>query len=122
LTKTIGLPDADATTVTVGIDLGPQPYAAVENLDAVVSTTTATAVNAKVLTITVQHSDTLGSGYAAVPELGTLTITGAATAYAATTRIYKLPPTIKRFVRLSALGDDGGGDATDGTMILSILR
>jgi hypothetical protein len=123
LTASIALPNADATPpVTTPIDLGPQPWNAIEGLSLKVSTTTGTGVNAKIITITVQHSDSAGSGFAAVPSLATLAITAASSAYAATTRTYAMPPDLKRYVRLSCAGESGGGNASNGAATISILR
>jgi hypothetical protein len=119
LIASAALPNADATPPTVTLDLGPQPFSAVERIGITLKTTAATAVNAKTLIFTFQHSDAATSGYGAIAELGAITVIGASTSYAAFTRKVKLPPSIKRYLRVSCQGESGGGNASDGTMTLS---
>ena len=119
LIASAALPNADATPPTVTLDLGVQPFSAVERIGVTLATTASTAVNAKTLVFTFQHSDAATSGYATIAELGIITVTGAATAYSAFTQKVKLPPSIKRYLRVSCQGEAGGGNASNGAMTLS---
>lgn len=121
LTATIALPVAGATVNTPVIDLGTQPYAAIESINVVVETTEATGVNGKTLTVTLQESDAAGSGFATAVGLGSRVITGAASKYAASTFTYKLQPGAKRYLRATVVSLDGAsGNSSDGDVTASV--
>jgi hypothetical protein len=121
LLKTSGdLPNAANTVTTTSIDLGPQPYSATESLVALLQTTAGTGANAKNITITLQDSAEANANFAAVATLGATITTETGGSYPAVTARYKLPPGLKRYVRLSATGETNGGNGAGGTMTLSI--
>jgi hypothetical protein len=122
LTVSKAMANADAVVNTDPLDLGSvTPFPVTESIAAKIATTAATGVNTKIITIKVQHSDESDDNFTDVAELASLNITAATNAYAATERTVPLPPSIKRYVRLTQTGEDGGGNASNGTVSLTLL-
>lgn len=116
------LPNAANTTTTTAIDLGVQPYAGVEGVNIVVTTTEGTGANNKNVNITIHDSNESNANFAAAVGLGQLLVTEVTAKYAAATRTYKLQPGVKRYIRLSATGEANGGNAADGSMTMAVRR
>lgn len=72
------------------------------------ATTTATG---QTITFTIQDSPDQSS-VAAVPQLATLVLTGASNATAPTQRFFRLPSTVRRFVRVNIAMSATTGDQT----------
>lgn len=122
LVKSIALPNAAATVVTAGVDVGAgnatiDPVGSEAEVNLV--TTLATGVDTKIITCKLQDSAD-NVTFADIAGLGTRTITAASSAYAASTFKFRLPPHTRRYVRGSATGESGGGNASDGTLSLVV--
>jgi hypothetical protein len=123
LTKSVALPNAANTAVTASINLGPQPYNATEGLNFNLRTTAGNGANNSTITAVLQHSNEAAANFTNIPELATLVLTDANNAgYPATARVVKLPPSTRQYVRVSATGVTGGGNAANGTITLSATR
>lgn len=121
LSANVALPSGAATANTASIDLGSaEPYPVTESFRVLVSTTAATGANSKNINITLQDSadDTT---FAAISELGTLTVTETGNAYPAGSMSVQLPPGVGRYLRASATGEANGGNAADGTLTVELL-
>jgi len=120
---TKALPAADAANATDSIDL--QVNTGGSNLDKVDFQITIPAtpalVNAKTITFTLKDSadDTT---FNAITGFSTIVLTGAGgVGAAAVSRIIKLPPSVRRYLRLDAAVEDGGGNNTGVSYTLSPL-
>jgi len=109
------LPAADANNTTDSIDLGAAtPWPTTETIGVDLSVpATPDLVEAKTITFTLEESAD-NSSFAAIAELATLVVTGAALAAGgpAATRTIYLPPSVKRYVRAKAAVLADGGDNT----------
>jgi hypothetical protein len=111
---TKALPAAAATNFTDAFDLGQTTLAPLhERLLAKFSVpATPSLANATTVTFTFQDSAD-GTTFAAIPELETLVVTGGGgVGAAAATRTVSLPPTTRRYVRVSQAVLTGAGDNT----------
>lgn len=121
LTKTIALPSGAATAATASIDLGKtKPFPITEKFHCKLTTTAATGVNDKTIVLSLQDSAN-NSSFAAIAGTGTLTIVAASSAYAAGSLTVSLSPGTRRYIRAVAVGESGGGNASDGDLTLDLL-
>lgn len=121
LQANIALPNAANTVNTNGIDLGATPYpAATKKIEVQILTTQSTGANSKNINVTLQDSAD-NSTFAAIPELAAKVIAGNAANFPAASDVYALPPTVRRYIRASALGEANGGNASDGTLTIALL-
>jgi hypothetical protein len=123
LKKTKALPAAAATNYSDAIDLlDSAPGIKTRNAEIeVVLPATPSLVDAKTVTLTLQDSAD-GSSFAAIPTLATIVATGASGAGAgAITRLFKLPETVRRYIRLKQDVLTAGGDNTAISTTLSVV-
>lgn len=120
--ESVALPNADATVNTPPIDLEvEQPTPTTEKFLVEVETSAATGDDDKTITIALQQSDNPDSGWENIPELATLGVTEVGGEYPPTSRQVYLPPRAKRYIRATATGEVGGGNASDGTLTIRLL-
>lgn len=119
LFKEKALPAAAGTASTDSIEVGtgvPETIQVRVAVEAVPS-----LVDAKKITTTIEHSND-NSSFAAIPELATLVQTGAGGAGAAAVeRIVYLPPSVKKYIRATAVVESGGGDNTAKKVSIEII-
>jgi hypothetical protein len=111
LVANIAMPNANATTFSSFIDLGATtPWPTTEGfLLAAVIPAVANLANTKVITLTVEDADAnANANAAAVSLVGSKVLTGGATGVASSTTYFSLPITVRRYVRIKAVG---GADA-----------
>lgn len=123
LKKTKALPAAAATNYSDAIDLlDSAPGIKTRNAEIeVVLPATPSLVDAKTVTLTLQDSAD-GSSFAAIPTLAAIVATGASGAGAgAITRLFKLPETVRRYIRLKQDMLTAGGDNTAISTTLSVV-
>lgn len=116
------LPNANATTLSGVIDLGTdRPFPTTENFVlGVIIPAVANLANTKTQTFTVEDADAnANANFAALSISGT--ITGGASGAAATTLRFSLPGTVRRYVRISALGGSASGTTITETASVEIL-
>lgn len=116
------LPNANATTLSGTIDLeATVPYPTTERIVlAVVVPAVANLANTKTQTFTVEDADAnANANFAALAISGTLT--GGASGGAATTFRFSLPGTVRRYVRISALGGSASGTTITETAVVRIF-
>ena len=114
LVKTKALPAAAATNYSDPLDLlDSAPGIKMRNAQIEVALpATPSLVDAKTVTLTLQDSAD-NSSFTDIPTLGSIVVTGASGAgAAAVTRLFKLPETIRRYVRLKQAVLTAGGDNT----------
>lgn len=113
LTVTTALPAQNTpTSRSTAIDLGvAAPEQAGEMFELVVSVPATTTATSQTITITVQDSAD-NSSFAAVASLATLVLTGAANVTAATTRRWRLPSNVRRYVTINRATSSTTGDQT----------
>ena len=117
------LPAAAGTADSDPIDLGAAtPWVTTESFNFVVKVDALPALeDDKTATLTLQHSGD-GEAWEAIPTLAPLIVIGAGgTGSGAREVIFKVPPTIKRFVRLALAVESGGGDVTAGKATLELV-
>jgi len=120
LTVTRALPTQNATANSTSIDLGlSAPALAGTHSDLVLSVPATTTATGQTQTFTVQDSAD-NSSFAAVAALGTLVLTGASNATAATDRRWRLPDSIRRYVRISVTSSSTAGDQSGVTATLTL--
>ena len=123
-TKTGLLSNAATAAYSASLDLGQTAVQSLEQLEFEIAVpATATLVNAKVMTLTIEESAD-NSTFAAVDPLISTTITGTAgNLSAAKTVRFRLPSQTKRYVRVKAITSADGGDnsAAANTYTLSAL-
>ena len=118
LTVTRALPAQNDTVVSASIDLGiAAPAIAGTHSDLVLDVPATTTATGQTQTFTVQDSAD-NSSFAAVASLATLVLTGASNATAATTRRWRLPSDVRRYVRVSITSS---ATATSQTGVTSTL-
>jgi hypothetical protein len=123
LKKTKALPAAAATNYSDSIDLlDSAPGIKMRNAEIEVALpATPSLVDAKTVTLTLQDSAD-NSTFAAIPTLATVVATGASSAgAAAVTRLFKLPETARRYIRLKQDVLTAGGDNTAISTTLSVI-
>jgi hypothetical protein len=120
---TKALPAAAATNYSDSIDLGSTtPGPLVDQLDLLLNLpATPSLVDAKTVTLAFQDSAD-NSSFAAIPELATVVATGAGgVGAAAIERRVKLPPSVRRYVRISQAVLTAGGDNTAISTTLAVV-
>ena len=123
LTALIALPAAAASANTAGIDLGQTTLDTTHEVIDVLLTVPAVPalVDTKTIIYTFQDSAD-NSTFAAIPELATVTSTGAGgVGAAAVSRRVKLPGSTRRYLRVNAAVLAAGGDNTAVSMTLKVL-
>jgi chemotaxis response regulator CheB len=123
LKKTKALPAAAATNYSDSIDLlDSAPGIKMRNAEIEVALpATPSLVDAKTVTLTLQDSAD-NSTFAAIPTLATVVATGVSTSGAAAiTRLFKLPETARRYIRLKQDVLTAGGDNTAISTTLSVV-
>lgn len=122
LTVTRVLPASTTAVVSSSIDLGsPASLNAMVGIacDVVLDVPATTVATGQTLTFVVQDSAD-GVSFAQIAHLNGLTLTGVSNATAAATRIWRLPPTVRRFIRLSCTASATAGDQSAFTATLQI--
>jgi hypothetical protein len=117
------LPAAGAANASDAIDLGADnPGPIVDEFDVLVELpATPSLADTKTVTLTLEDSAD-GATFAAIPALATLVVTGAGGAgAAAATRRVKLPPDVRRYIRLGQAVASSGGDNTAVAATLSLV-
>ncbi len=123
LKQSIAMPNAANTVNTNGIDLGAvTPFPITEKITVQLSHTTATSANTLNMNIRLMDSaDNSTFANVAVFANPLIRTTGVSTSYAANSVVITLPPTIRRYIRATALGEANGGNASDGTFAIEVL-
>ncbi len=120
LTRTVTLPNAAETKTTASVDLqAANPHPVTERIALKVTTTAATGVTDKLIVVSLQDSAD-NSSFAPIAGTGTLTLEAAANAYPAGSLSVSLPAGTRRYIRAAALGESGGGNASNGTLTLEL--
>ena len=123
LVVTRTLPAANANNNSTSIDLGDvTPSLHGENHElSLEMPALPNLANATTATVTVQDSAN-DTDFAAVPAVATLVLTGAGgVGSAATTRVVRLPSTVRRYIRVNVAVANSGGDNTASTFTFRIL-
>jgi|DEB19_MinimDraft_3_1074340.scaffolds.fasta_scaffold05477_5 hypothetical protein len=120
--KSVALPNAANTTSTASIDLGADPFNVSQSFTVKLSTTAGTGANSKNINIRLMHSSESNANFTNISEIANplLRITESGSSYAASTAETTLPPSIKRYLRVAALGEANGGDASGGTLTMQL--
>lgn len=116
------LPASTTAVVSSSIDLGsPASLNAMVGIacDVVLDVPATTVATGQTLTFAVQDSAD-GVSFAQIASFNALTLTGVSNATAAATRIWRLPPTVRRFIRLSCTASATAGDQSAFTATLQI--
>lgn len=82
-----------------------------EHIEVQISTAATTCATGQTITFTIQDSAD-NSTFAAVEQCATLVLTGSSNATAATTRQWRLPSDVKRYIRMSVVTSAATGDIT----------
>ena len=122
LETTVKIGAAEATVVTVGIDLGQPEGGKLENINVVVEVEALPSlVDAKTVIVTIEDSAD-NVTYALLADAPTRTITGAGGAGAAATEFRFRPPLLTRqYIRAKAVTLAAAGDNTAKAMTMSVL-
>lgn len=124
LSVTANLPNAANTVNTSGIDLGSAvPYPITEQLTAQISHTAAPGANNKNINFRIMDSAD-NSTFANVAVLGNpilQSVDANGNGHSANSLTLALPPTIRRYIRCTAVGEANGGDSSAGTFTLKLL-
>jgi hypothetical protein len=115
-------PNANATTLSGVIDLeATNPYPTTERMVlAVVAPAIANLANTKTITLTVEDADANANANFAALSLSA-TVTGGASGSAAVTHRFSLPGTVRRYVRISALGGADAGTTITETAVVRVF-
>lgn len=123
LSASVALPNAGANTNTNGIDLGATtPWPTTEGLQVIIESTVATSANTKNINFRLEDSadNSTFANIATAPNPA-LTVLGVNVAYPVGSQVLAMPAAVRRYIRVKATGEANGGDASDGTVTLSIL-
>lgn len=121
ISNSAALPNAANTVNTTAIDLGATtPYPTTGRFIAQLVTTQSTGANSKNINIAIADSAD-NSTFTNIAVLGTKVIAGNAANYPASNTNFALPPSTRRYIRATALGEANGGNASDGTFTLKLL-
>ena len=120
------LPAAAATaTPATPLDLGPQggrnqPFSILQ----ISCPATPALVDAKVITFSVTDCATSGGSYTAVEGYGAMTITGVATSQGGPVSAWplRIHDHVKRYVKVTAAVESGGGSNVAVSFVMEILR
>ena len=122
LKVTFTLPNAANTVNSNAIDLGnTSPYPVVESIQVRLSGTVATAANSKNINYVIQHSAEAAANFTNIAELAVKVVAGNSANAPAFSHNIALPPSTKRYLRVSATGEANGGNSADGTGTLEVL-
>lgn len=124
LQANLAAPNANATTLSGVIDLGTdRPFPTTERIVlAAIFPAVANLANTKTITLTVEDADAnANANFAALTLVGSATITGGASGSAAVTHRFYLPGTVRRYVRVNALGGSAAGTTITETATVNIL-
>lgn len=122
LKAAVALPNAANVANTNVLDLGAtSPYPVTEKFQVKLETSAATSANSKNVNVVLQSSAEAAANFTNVAEFATLVVAGGASARSASSRVLQLPPNTKRYIRAQATGEANGGDASDGTLTISLL-
>jgi len=123
LTKAeLALPNAANQVNTAVIDLGSNaPFPINEAVDVKLSIGAGTSANTLNINIHVQDSNESNANFTNIAELSSWVNLGVSVNYVAATRVVKLPPTVKRYIRATAKGEANGGDASDANFSIELL-
>jgi uncharacterized protein (UPF0333 family) len=124
LSVTAALPNAANTVNSNSVDLSQvTPFPTTEQMWIKISSTIATGANNKNINIRLTDSadDTTFANVANVANPLFVAVANATKFIPNTGVTFAMPKNIKRYVRLSALGEENGGDAGDGTYTFSVL-
>jgi hypothetical protein len=121
VTTTLG--DNASTNRGNALDLGSiTPFPVTERLTVQISTTAATGANNKNVNIRLQHANAnANANFVNIPTLAIVTIPELNAAYAATTVNFALPPDTRQYIRVIAVTESSGGNASDGSVTLKVL-
>jgi len=119
----VALPNAANVVNTNAVDLGAvKPFPTTEKIQVKLTTTQGTAANDKNITFYLQDSaDDNTSNYVNIGNCAKPLVNEGSNVYAASTFILALPPVTKQYVRCCAAGEANGGDASGGTLTMSLL-
>lgn len=121
---TLALPAANANANSDSIDLeAVAPGATAEAIELEVALpATPSLADDKDITIHLEDSAD-DSTFADIASLASIVDTGVATSQggAGVTRVYKLPPDVRRYIRINAAVEDAGGDNTGVSVTVSLL-
>lgn len=123
LAVVLALPAANASAASTALDLGSvEPGQLVNEFDLLVQLpATPSLVDAKKITLTVKDSAD-GVNFTAIDTLAPQVVTGAGGVGAgALEKRIKLPTTVRRYVRIDAAVENGGGDNTVISVTLSLV-
>lgn len=121
LQVTRALPNAANTVNSNSIDLGAvTPFPVTEELVLRLSTSLSTGANNKNIVMVLQDSAD-NSTFANIATLATKTITANTANFAASETNYTLPQHTRRYVRVSATGEENGGNASDGNITVKLM-
>jgi hypothetical protein len=121
---TTTLPNAANTCNSNGIDLGATtPYPLTESILVNVAIGVATGANNKNINIRIMDSadNTTFTNVAVIANPVLRSVDANAAGHSASNVTIALPPTIKRYVRATALGEADGGDSSDGSFYIKLL-
>lgn len=122
LKVTFALPNAANTVNSNAIDLGSTtPYPITEVIQVRLSATVATGANSLNINYVIQHSAEAAANFTNIAELAVKVVAGNATNHPVFSHNVALPPSTKRYLRVSAKGEANGGNAADGTGTLEVL-
>lgn len=120
LASSFALPAQNATVNGPSIDLGnPNPVLAGTHSDLVLAVPATTTATGQTQTFTVQDSAD-NSSFAAVAQLATLVLTGASNATPATERRWRLPSSVRQYVRVSVTSSATATSQTGVTAVLTL--
>lgn len=118
------LPNAANTVNSNGIDLGATtPYPLTESILVNVAIGVATGANNKNINIRIMDSadNTTFTNVAVIANPVLRSVDANAAGHSASNVTISLPPTIRRYIRATALGEANGGDSSDGSFYIKLL-
>ncbi len=124
LKVTATLPNAANTVNSNSIDLGATtPFPITEKINVKISTTSAVGANTKNLNLRLQDSAEAAANFTNVAQTANpiLRVAESGSVYAASEVVIALPPNVKRYIRVAALGEANGGDSSNGTFAVEVL-
>jgi hypothetical protein len=120
----IAMPNAANTVNSNTIDLGSNSaYPVQESFVVKITGATATGANSKNVNCVLQHSNEAAANFTNITGMGApiLVLAGNAANVIGGSVTVSLPPSTKRYVRVSATGEANGGNAADGNLTLQLL-
>ena len=121
LSKNRTLPAQNTNNNSASIDLGTATQFEVgSNTEVEVYVPATACATGQTITVTIQDSAD-DSSFAQVAQLETLVLTGSSNATAATTRKWRLPSTVRRYIRMNVACSATTGDLTANTATFKLL-